>query len=347
MVELTQTLFNKKDEQGRLVANTVQSIDLINRITFDTFNRVMHNWDPKSCIYSEESAHLIEACNDIAYNIGKRSISGSPFSWKLPTKENRKAMSSAKILKDFVVKFVQEHRQLLNKEQPENSSGSKKKHRTLIEELVVTADISENPIVKDTVDTKEAKKEGITTEELVDNICSLFFVSYDATSNTLNFILFYLATYPEYQEKLRSVLLEVFPGKEQDLLKATVGDIDRISFLTYFIDEVNRLCPLVGMFARDCIKDIVINEYEFKKGDAVLIDSKTIGCDSDNWNGMTDLDEFRPERWGEHRPGLFEGMMPFGSGKRMCPGRKIALAEIKCFIITVLFNLKIELRNPE
>eukprot|EP00340_Litonotus_pictus_P001717 CAMPEP_0170514928 /NCGR_PEP_ID=MMETSP0209-20121228/1432_1 /TAXON_ID=665100 ORGANISM="Litonotus pictus, Strain P1" /NCGR_SAMPLE_ID=MMETSP0209 /ASSEMBLY_ACC=CAM_ASM_000301 /LENGTH=391 /DNA_ID=CAMNT_0010799199 /DNA_START=425 /DNA_END=1600 /DNA_ORIENTATION=- len=355
MLEVTKLLLEKEvnDSKGEniLWANTIETIDLASRVTFDTFHRVMYNWDPKACSFSEESSELIESCNTVAGSIGKRNHHPFPFMFKLPTKENKKLKRSLQYIKAFSSKFINEQKEKLNEElriqegitlEEQEQKDATKKSRCLLEEMILA-----NSLITNEDSDPSNIKEGMTNEELLDNISGLFFGAYDTTSNTINFILYYLAIYPECQEKLRSSILSTFPLKEQDLLKSTVDKIEGIRFLSYFIDEVNRLCPLFAMFGRDCLKDIVVNGYQFNSGDVVGIDSKTIGCDPKNWNGMTDTDQFRPERWGEYRPHMLEGMMPFGFGGRICPGRKIAMVEMKTFVIVVLLNYKVELRNPE
>jgi cytochrome P450 len=61
---------------------------------------------------------------------------------------------------------------------------------------------------------------------------------------------------------------------------------------------------------------------------------------------MNDLDKFRPERWGEHTPNKLHTVLPFGFGGRICPGKKIAICEMKVFISYILFKYQVSLRNP-
>ena len=60
---------------------------------------------------------------------------------------------------------------------------------------------------------------GITNEELIDQIAFLFFEDRDTTSNTLNFLLNYLARNPLVLEKLRKIMLNKFPRGINDILE--------------------------------------------------------------------------------------------------------------------------------
>ena len=59
---------------------------------------------------------------------------------------------------------------------------------------------------------------------------------------------------------------------------------------------------------------------------------------------MKDLHEFRPERWNEITPGRLQQPLPFGFGGRICPGKKIALSEIKVLLCGILMKYEVRLR---
>lgn len=187
----------------------------------------------------------------------------------------------------------------------------------------------------------------MTDIELIDQIGILFFAAFDTTSNTILFLLNYLSRYPEVQEKLRKEIRAKFQNGISDLSKANASDLESITYLKYFIDEVNRLNAIFPFIKRGCIKDTVICGCEIKKGTKFFIDTRSVGKEPESWKGMKDLNEFRPERWGEYKPSKLESVLPFGFGGRICPGRKIALIEIRVFIAYILCEYKISLRNPK
>ena len=308
--------------------NKIETADLMNRITFDTFHRVMYGWDPKSVTFSKESSDLLESCNVIAEAIGKRGMLPVPFLWKLPTKENRKVNNACLNIKNFGTRFTEDQRKIIKSKITEPDSIY-----SLLEAMIIAADSGEDG--------------GLTNDELIDQISTLFFGAYDTTSNTLLFLLNYLARYPLIQEKLRTHVKSKFPNGLLDFHKASLTDIESIDYLRYFTDEVQRLHAIAPLFSRDCIKDTEIAGFEIKKGTPVFIDSSAVALDSSFWKGQIDLNVFRPERWEEHTPSKLENILPFGFGARICPGRKIAMCEMKVFIANILLNYKISLRNPD
>lgn len=318
--ESTSKIFSNKN------VNELETIDLISRVTFDSFHRLMYGWDPKSVLYSSESNYILQNCNVIARAIGTRSFLPIKWLWKIPTKENREIDKASLGIDKFVEDFVAKQKLILN----ENLKNPKYT-KSLLDELIIA---SESP-----------EEGGMTTKELYDQIKTLFFGAYDTTSNTLIFFLNYLARYPDTQAKLRSEIFSKFPKGIEDLQNAKIQDLENINYLTCYIEEVHRLNGLVPFFARDCIKDVQINNFLLKKGMRVLIDSRSVARDPDYFNGQTDLEEFRPERWNEFKPPTIKRAMPFGFGGRICIGRKIALAEMKIFLASILSQYEISLRN--
>ena len=304
--------------------NKMNTFDLANRTTFDVFHRLIYGWDPNSVIFSQESSKILNYCNIVVEAIGDRIVLPHPILWKIPTKNNRRVDNAITEIKRFVTEFVAKH---------------KESRKTLSNNNLSLLDSMMNAV--------ESEEGGMTNEEVIDQISSLFFAAYDSTSNTLLFMLNYLARNIDFQEKLRLHLFNKFPRRNIDLELATNSDIESILYLTYFVDEVQRLHGFIPIISRTSISETIINNYKIKKGTTILIDTNSVGQEKSFWNGQDDLDKFRPERWVDHTPSIMENVLPFGFGARICPGRKIAICEIKVFIANILCKYKITLRIPE
>jgi cytochrome P450 len=326
IADTTRELFSKND------VNKMDTITLLYRITFDVFHRVMYGWDPKSVQFANESSEILNSCNIIAESVGKRIFFPFPILWKLPTKENRNIDSAKAKITNFISSFIQNRRENLPKNK-ESLSQSTKMTNTLLDAMIIASDLGEDG--------------GMTNEELIDQIFTMFFGAYDTTSNTLQFLLNYLARYPEVQEKLRKNISLKFPNGIKGIEKASLKDIESIDYLRYFIDEVNRLHAIAPFLGKDCINDTIIADFEVKKGTGFIVDHNTVGQDPFFWNGQSDLDKFRPERWEEFTPSKIESPMPFGFGGRICLGRKIAISQLKGFITIILSQYKVSLRNVD
>lgn len=113
-----------------------------------------------------------------------------------------------------------------------------------------------------------------------------------------------------------------------------------------------RLKTVAPMNIRHATRDVVVGDVGVPKGTFVACIMRPAGMDG---NSFKDPQAFRPSRWmkGGHAEG--EGMMsakrvvmPFGGGPRICPGRYLALAEIKMVMSMLLSNLEIKaMKTPE
>ncbi|KAI9295651.1 cytochrome P450 [Neoconidiobolus thromboides FSU 785] len=53
----------------------------------------------------------------------------------------------------------------------------------------------------------ESTEESLTTEEVVNNLATFFLAGHDTTANTLTSAVYFLAKYPEIQQKLRKEII--------------------------------------------------------------------------------------------------------------------------------------------
>lgn len=88
------------------------------------------------------------------------------------------------------------------------------------------------------------------------------------------------------------------------------------------------------MIMRECTNAIKIDKLAFNKGDGVLVPTYSIQRDSRFYENP---DQFKPDR--NERASL----MSFGGGYRMCPGKLLAMSEIKMYFAYILKNYDIKL----
>jgi typhasterol/6-deoxotyphasterol 2alpha-hydroxylase len=114
------------------------------------------------------------------------------------------------------------------------------------------------------------------------------------------------------------------------------GDIPSLPYLDAVVKETLRLHPVAPLLTpRLCREDVSVGGYDIPAGARVFVNAWAIGRDPAVWEAPL---EFRPERFagssvdvkGQH----FE-LLPFGSGRRMCPGMGLALRMVP----TILGNL--------
>ena len=115
------------------------------------------------------------------------------------------------------------------------------------------------------------------------------------------------------------------------------------------IKETLRLHPVVPLLLpRECQEPCYdVLGYDVPAGAMVLVNAWAIGRDVESWGA--DAEEFRPERFEEasrcavdFRGTDFE-LVPFGAGRRMCPGIALGLAVMELALASLLFHFDWEL----
>ncbi|KAF7111619.1 hypothetical protein CFC21_111607 [Triticum aestivum] len=131
--------------------------------------------------------------------------------------------------------------------------------------------------------------------------------------------------------------------------ESCVGEdaLKELHYLHLVIKETLRLHPVVPLLPRECQGPCRILGYDVPKGAMVFVNVWAIGRDSASWG--TDAEEFRPERFEEAADAAvdFRGtnfeLVPFGAGRRMCPGITFGLAVLELMLASLLFHFDWEL----
>ncbi|KAJ7951500.1 Cytochrome P450 [Quillaja saponaria] len=114
-------------------------------------------------------------------------------------------------------------------------------------------------------------------------------------------------------------------------------DIDNLPYIDAIVKETMRLHPVAPMLVpRLAREDSIISGYDIPKGTRVLVNVWTIGRDPTLWDNPN---EFCPERFiGKDidvKGQDFE-LLPFGSGRRMCPGYSLGIKVIQSSLANLL-----------
>ncbi|XP_054784677.1 trimethyltridecatetraene synthase-like [Prosopis cineraria] len=123
-------------------------------------------------------------------------------------------------------------------------------------------------------------------------------------------------------------------------------DMANLPYINAIAKETMRLHPVVPMLvprlARD---DVKIAGYDIPKGTQVLVNVWTIGRDPAIWENPN---EFKPERFmGKNIDvkGHDYELLPFGSGRRMCPGYPLGIKVIQASLANLLHGFHWRLKS--
>uniref|UniRef100_M1ALG3 Cytochrome P450 n=2 Tax=Solanum TaxID=4107 RepID=M1ALG3_SOLTU len=93
------------------------------------------------------------------------------------------------------------------------------------------------------------------------------------------------------------------------------------------------------------MEDCMVDDFYIKKGSQVIVNAYTIHRDPNFW---TDADKFLPERFLESNVdvrGRDYQLLPFGSGRRSCPGMQLALIIVRLVVAQLVHCFDWELPN--
>ncbi|OIW21823.1 hypothetical protein TanjilG_12082 [Lupinus angustifolius] len=121
-------------------------------------------------------------------------------------------------------------------------------------------------------------------------------------------------------------------------------DIVNLPYITAIAKEAMRMHPVAPMLVpRLAREDCKIDGYDIPKGTQVLVNTWTISRDPKIWDNPN---EFQPERFigkSIDVKGHDYELLPFGSGRRMCPGYSLGLKVIQSSLANLLhgFNWRL------
>ncbi|KAG6512551.1 cytochrome P450 71A1-like [Zingiber officinale] len=150
----------------------------------------------------------------------------------------------------------------------------------------------------------------------------LMFGGTDTTVATMEWTMAELVRTPRALARAQEEVRRVAAGKSY----VYEGDLQRLSYLHAVVKEILRLHPVVPLLLpRECQQHCKVGGYDVAAGTRIYINAWSIGRDADAWDKP---EEFRPERFEgnsvDYLGQCFE-LVPFGSGRRICPG--ISMAE--------------------
>jgi cytochrome P450 len=132
--------------------------------------------------------------------------------------------------------------------------------------------------------------------------------------------------------------------KDKDFINE--DDIEKLPYLKLVVKETMRLFPPSPLLVpRETIENCNIDGYEIKPKTLVYVNAWAIGRDPENWE---DPEEFYPERFFtssvDFKGKNFE-LIPFGSGRRMCPAMNMGMLTVELSLANLIHSFDWKLPN--
>ncbi|CAL4962515.1 unnamed protein product [Urochloa decumbens] len=188
-------------------------------------------------------------------------------------------------------------------------------------------------------DGSSSRRAGITTDDVIGECKLFYFAGMETTSVLLTWTMIVLSMHPEWQDRAREEVLQVFGTKTPDY-----DGLSRLRIVTMVLYEVLRLYTPLTFLQRQTYKPMELGGVRYPAGVMLMLPLLCVHHDKDVWG--PDASEFRPQRFAEgvsrasrDAPAFF----PFGWGPRTCIGQSFALLEAKMGLAMVLQRFAFEL----
>ncbi|KAM7272384.1 hypothetical protein ACFE04_027047 [Oxalis oulophora] len=164
-------------------------------------------------------------------------------------------------------------------------------------------------------------------------LMNIFLAGVDTSVTTTVFAMSELARNPRVMKKAQEELRSNVGSKD----KVSESNIEKLSYLKLIIKETLRLhSPGPLLIPREAISEFKINGYTIYPGTRIYVNVWGIGRDPNIWENP---EKFIPERF-EDNPIDYKGQhfeyLPFGGGRRGCPGVIMAMSNIELALANLL-----------
>ncbi|RDX60712.1 Cytochrome P450 83B1, partial [Mucuna pruriens] len=182
------------------------------------------------------------------------------------------------------------------------------------------------------------KQRSFSTDLTTDNIKAVFMdmliAATDTTAAATVWAMTELVKHPRAMKKVQEEIRNL--GGKKDFLDE--DDIQKFPYFKAVIKETMRLHPPVPLLLpRETNKKCIIDGYEIAAKTIVYVNAWAIHRDPTAWK---DPEEFLPERFLDStidfRGKDFE-LIPFGAGRRICPGIPMAIASLDLVLANLLY----------
>lgn len=171
---------------------------------------------------------------------------------------------------------------------------------------------------------QETDPQGYSDEIIKGLLAVLYQASTETTASTMEWAFSLLLSHPEVMEKAQAEI-DTVVGNNHILQESDVG---QLSYLRCIIKETLRVHPPAPLLLPHySSEDCTVQGFRIPRRTMLLVNAWAIQNDPEIW---IDHDKFKPERFEDIKDGHhgLTTFMPFGLGRRGCPGETLAMRSI-------------------
>lgn len=182
------------------------------------------------------------------------------------------------------------------------------------------------------------EKERLSDSDMVAVLWELIFRGTDTVAILLEWTLARMVLHPDIQAKIQAEIDEVI-GSSKPI---SDSDIHRLPYLQATVKETLRMHPPGPLlsWARLAVHDVYVGNHLIPARTTAMVNMWAIGRDERIWS---DPEKFDPERFIAEDVSIAGSdlrLAPFGSGRRVCPGKSMALATVHLWLAQLLRSFK-------
>ncbi|KAJ9537362.1 hypothetical protein OSB04_030095 [Centaurea solstitialis] len=184
------------------------------------------------------------------------------------------------------------------------------------------------------------REEGGLEFPITNNVIKAMFVDVfaggtDTSTATIEWAMTELITHPIIMEKVQTEIRAAFKGKTV----ITEADLQELSCLQCIIKETLRLHPPLPLLVpHGTREEFKVDGYDIPVNQRLFINGWACSTDPEYWE---EPNSFKPERFEKTLVDLTGNdyqFIPFGSGRRICPGIHFGLRTVEFFLAHMLNN---------
>ncbi|XVE50213.1 hypothetical protein DITRI_Ditri01bG0143800 [Diplodiscus trichospermus] len=182
----------------------------------------------------------------------------------------------------------------------------------------------------------------LTTDNIKAVIMDIFVAGSDTSFTVLEWAMSEMLKNPRVMQKAQAEVRKVFNRKGN----VDVEGLHELEYLKLVIKESLRLHPPGPLLIpRECTQSFQINGYDIPVKSRVIINAWAMGRNSEYWS---EAERFYPERFVnssiDYKGSNFE-FIPFGAGRRMCPGMAYGIANVELPLAQLLYHFDWKLQG--
>ncbi|HEX9432812.1 MAG TPA: cytochrome P450 [Burkholderiales bacterium] len=195
-------------------------------------------------------------------------------------------------------------------------------------------------LIEAMIAARDAEGSGLDDANVAGNVLTMLLAGEDTTANTLAWMIYLLGRNPQAlaraRDEVRAVLgSEPFPSQYEQLAQ--------LPFVEACANETMRLRPVAPLLIIEAGRASVVAGIEIPARQVIICLMRPGATDEKHF---PDAKTFDPARWldpaAKSATSAKRVAMPFGAGPRLCPGRYLAMLEMKMVIAMLLASFELE-----